>query len=169
MTSDNHDSDSSDCITIEGRYLSVRLTGIGQVNAEEIVSSYKIDDEEKPLALPVVTFEIKNISDQLLEWRRDCLKFIDAEGYTYGPNSIYRVSESAIGSRWNCLGIELEPATRTKFVVAVEENPDGVPLEKIIYTLQVFEPGRTSGVVEDQERYEIEFDEAPSLSEDFQR
>lgn len=151
-------------VTVDGKYLEAKFTGIERRSISSLTHSHKVANLNDPPLRPVATFEVHNHSGQIIPWRRKQFRFIDSEGYTYGPSEDYMVDERDLGPRWAGINVDLESGARSKYVIILEDIPSDVDIEKIVHTLKVFEPGKTSGWVKEKERYVFEIDELPEIS-----
>lgn len=153
-------------ITVEGDYLTASVIGL-QHDAEirDIVFTHMLDENPNPLRT-VILYDLENTSDQVIMWHADYSKYIGSDSYTY-DRSDYLVDDSRVGSRWKTFSVEIEGGTRCRFIEIVEKMPEGVTLSKIVHTLSIHAPGRVSGSVEEQERFEfiIEETDLPALEQ----
>lgn len=156
-------SGAPDDVTVDGKYLTVSLTGLDRRDMSELTYRHNLDDFETSPVRPVATFEIHNKSGQVLRWNAGDAKFVDSEGFSYEHDRDLMIDDSNLGPRWAVAAVELEPDARSKFAIVVEDIPTDATVDKVVYTLSVHESGKTSGWVKEKERYEFNIDQPPEL------
>lgn len=145
-------------ITVKGDYLTATVVGIQhQADVRDLVFEHQLD-ERPGHERTVILYDLHNTSDQILNWHSDNSTYIGSDGYTFS-RSEYLVDEAEIRPPWTGFYIDIEGGARTKFIEIVERMPEDVVLSKIVHTLSVHAKGRTSGWVEEQERFEFVIDE----------
>lgn len=142
-------------ITVEGEYLTATIIGLQeQVNIQNIVFDHQLN--ERPGShRTVILYDFENTSNQILSWHSDESTYIGSDGYTY-DHSEYLADDAGLRPPWTSYYVDIEGNARARFIEIVEHLPDEVTVNRIIHKLHIYAPGRTSGWVEDQERFEFD-------------
>lgn len=153
-------------ITVSGDYFSATIVGIHHHgDIRDLVFEHQLD-ERPGHHRTVILYDLENTSDQVITWHADNSKYIGSDSYTY-DRSEYLVEDSRIRPPWTGFYVDIEGGTRSRFIEIVERMPEDTTLSKVVHTLSIHAPGRTSGWVEDQERFEFVIDDSdlPALEQ----
>lgn len=152
-------------LSVNGKYLTVAVETLTKIDISggivyasgsgadtfDKLDAFKSFDDSGPYRYLVV-FDVENTSDRLIAWETGDTKFHGTDGYTY-TSSNHALNEHLLSARLNLNYAEIEAGRKAKVVTLVESMPEGVEVEEIVHTLDVFEKGKVSGWAEEEERY----------------
>jgi hypothetical protein len=149
--------DPDEGITVEGDFFTVTLLGIlPHTNVYRLVRlPGEMDGEHRNLVL----FKIQNTTDDVHRWSSDYTQYMDTEGFTYDEETSVFINEDKLQPRWKTVGAELDANSQTYFLSMVEKMPSDAQISKITHRQKIFDQGRISGYVKDEERYEFDITE----------
>ncbi|MFC6616117.1 DUF5797 family protein [Halopenitus salinus] len=152
----------SDDLSIHQGPVQVSLLGFFRTDITDLVWEHKRDSantSNRFLAL----FHIENTSEYVQKWQGSAeTKYVGTDGYNYESmqNSFLATEQySPLPAQYSVDFVDMEPGTQTLGVVAPEEIPIGVDVDRVIYSQNVFEGDQTDGWV--QHKYRFVFDITP--------
>lgn len=150
----------SEQLFINGNYLTLALLRLSDRDVSDIVYDHQIPEVENTVR-KVAIFHVRNTSDRVLSfYPAAATSIIGSDGFTYGYSTNLQMNPlgKSLPKRMGCQDTHLEPGARTNHIVIIEELPEGVSVDRVVYTQSVHAPGSTSGLVRDKERFEFVID-----------
>lgn len=144
-------------LTVEGDVFTARLLGI--LPHTDVRGLVRLPGEMDGKHRTLVLFEIQNTTDDVHMWSSGDTQYIDTDGFTYNWESSVFIDDNNLQPRWTTVSPELDARSKTYLISMVEKMPSDAQIGKIVHRQKIFDKGRISGYVEDQERYEFDITE----------
>lgn len=156
VTSETISGRLSDDLSIQQGPVRVTLLGLFRTDITDLVWEHKRDSantSNRFLAL----FHIENTSKYVQEWQGSSeTKYVGTDGHNYESmqaSFLAADQHSPLPAQYSVDFEEMEPGTQTLGVVAPEEIPVGVDIDRVIYSQKVFEGDQTDGWVKHKYRF----------------
>jgi curved DNA-binding protein CbpA len=148
----------SDGLALQGDHLTMGITNITRAD----ISEYVFPSDEYPTDNQlIVTSHVANDSDYVQQFKPYELRIITEDGQQYDacvigfgeegfdlsgdtkplPNQLYGKKR------------KMEPHTKANFISVIENIPESVDIDRVIYPFKLFDGHQTDGVVKSKTRY----------------
>lgn len=125
-------------LTVSGSSLTLSLVGLVQeMDLSSLVSAPTLSADARR---PVAFFEVENTEVGPLEWHgHRKTSFIGDDGFMYEGSSILQPHADDLPERWYAGEVEVDPGRGLDALVVVQEVPEDVTIEKVIYTQHAYD------------------------------
>jgi hypothetical protein len=163
----------TDDLVIEGDQLTVCLINIQNQDISEYINydipTYNDSSDTNRL---IVILHVKNHSDYVQKFKPTELRIIGQDERRYDAEYAGMVT-GEVSDDLNSLpphlydgSREMEPHTKANFISTIEDMPDSVQIDRVIYPFKLFEGHQIDGIVQEKTRYV--FDIEPKHWEQFE-
>lgn len=161
-------------LTLEGDQLTIGLTNISESDISDYVweqSSYIPDDIDLENCL-TVSLHVRNTSDYVQRFKPNEVRAIGDNGRRYDAQFAGMglvESNDDVKPLPKHLYVEdrdMEPHTKANFLTAIEDMPESVNIDKVVYPFKLFDGHQIDGVVKGKTRYVFEIE--PNHWKEFQ-
>jgi hypothetical protein len=154
----------SDDLWLEGDNLTVSLLNI----ARRDITDYSIDSDYTPSSSSnedrlLVFLHVRNTSDWIQKIKPTEVRVVGTDSRTYdselsglGMNNVVDTEQKSLPTHLHASSREMEPHTKANFVCSIENMPDSVEIDRVIYTFKLFDGHQIDGVVQSKTRFEFD-------------
>jgi len=154
----------SDDLWLEGDDLTVSLLNI----ARRDITDYSINSDYTPSSSSnenrlLVFLHVRNTSEWIQKIRPTEVRVVGTDSRTYdselsglGMNNVVDTEQKSLPTHLHASSREMEPHTKANFVCSIENMPESVEIDRVIYTFKLFDGHQIDGVVQSKTRFEFD-------------
>lgn len=150
-----------DGLVLEGEQLTIAITNIIRTDISDYIPENWVHDVKREDRLVILT-HVSNHSDYVQSFKPYDIRLITKDGRRYDIDNLTGIGHAEVDFHGDTKSLpshlynerrDMEPHTTGNFISVVEEIPNSVEIDRIIYPFKLFDGHNTDGVVKSKTRY----------------